>query len=400
MDAGSVLIHAPFGRDAQLTAEVLSEARLKPVICDTFDEFCGRIGENGGAGLVVEEALTVDALQELSEILERQPSWSDFPLIVLARGRDSGMVQWLSLNELSSIGHAILLDRPVRTETLISAVQVALRSRRRQFELALNIAERAEAKQRVTAALAVADEANRSKSNFLAAASHDLRQPFQAMRLYQQLLEQYVGNGPARHVLDLLGQSMDSGVELLNALLDVSTLEAGDVRPARSPISASQLVASVAADLSPLAKAKGLRLRWQTSPFMVRSDPVMLKRLLRNLVVNAVRYTDHGGVLIGCRRRGTSVRIEVWDTGIGIPEEKLGLIFEDFVQLGNEERDRSKGIGLGLAIVARMARLLDLPLSVHSRPGHGSVFGVTVPLAGATTRIRHRVRFALANTIG
>ena len=330
--------------------------------------------------LVVEEALTGSALPLLSETLARQPRWSDFPVIVLARGRDSGMRQWLTLNELSSIGHAILLERPVRTETLVSAVQVALRSRRRQFELAVNLAEREEAERRVKLAHAGADLANRSKSNFLAAASHDLRQPFQAMRLYQQLLEQYVRESQARVVLDLLGRSMDSGEELLNALLDVSTLETGDVRPTRSTISASQLVASVAADLAPLAQAKGLRLRGRNCPFMVRSDPVMLKRLLRNLVVNAVRYTDQGGVLIGCRRRGPSIRIEVWDTGIGIAQDKLGLIFEDFVQLGNEERDRSKGIGLGLAIVARMARLLDLPLSVHSRPGHGSVFAVAVPL--------------------
>jgi signal transduction histidine kinase len=382
-EAGSVLIHAPFGRDALLAKQTLEEAGIRAEICETFTQFCGRIGQGADMALVVQEALIGPSLQLLSDTLSRQPRWSDFPLIVLAQGGASVDAPWLSLGELGSIGHAIMLERPVRVETLVSAVRVALRSRRRQYELARNLAELQEAERRIRQAHAQAERANMSKTVFLASASHDLRQPFQAMRLYQQLLEQMIHEEGPRKVLTLLGQSMDSGEELLNALLDVSTLEAGNVRPAQERVIVSELIASVIGDLAPLAEAKGLVLRGRPCLHVVRSDPVMLKRLVRNLVVNAVRYTNKGGVLIGCRLQdGGALRIEVWDTGIGIADDMLDLIFEDFVQLGNDERDRSKGMGLGLAIVTRMARLLGHKITVKSRPGRGSVFAVTVPLAG------------------
>ncbi|HYE49381.1 MAG TPA: ATP-binding protein, partial [Azospirillaceae bacterium] len=244
-------------------------------------------------------------------------------------------------------------------------------------ERARALAEQAGAE--AEAARRQAERANAAKTKFLAAASHDLRQPFQSMRLFHHLL---TGDPPPERRADALarlGEAMEAGEELLNALLDVSTLEAGQVTPKPQPVALEEVVAAEASQFAALAAEKGLRLRVAACRGAVMTDPILLKRMLRNLVANAVRYTERGGILVGCRRRGDRWRIEVWDTGIGIPEGQVRAIFEDFHQLGNPERDRSRGLGLGLSVVDRMARLLDHPVEVRSRPGRGSCFSISVP---------------------
>jgi len=226
-----------------------------------------------------------------------------------------------------------------------------------------------------------AEQANAAKSRFLAAASHDLRQPFQAMRLYHFLLEQGLADERAREVHRQLGTAMESGESLLNALLDVSTLESGTVQPRLADMAVRDLIAAKLAEVQPAAAAKGLHLRSRACDMVVRSDPLLLGRILGNLLANAVRYTERGGVLVACRRRAGALRIEVWDTGAGIPPEQLETVFEEFVQLGNPARDPGRGLGLGLSVVRRTAHLLGHPLDVRSVPGRGSCFAVTVPLA-------------------
>ncbi|HYH23407.1 MAG TPA: sensor histidine kinase [Azospirillum sp.] len=226
-----------------------------------------------------------------------------------------------------------------------------------------------------------AERANAAKSRFLAAASHDLRQPFQAMRLYHFLLDQGLADERARDIHRQLGTAMESGESLLNALLDVSTVESGTVQPRLADMPVRDLVAAKLAEVRLAADAKGLRLRSRACGATVRSDPLLLGRILGNLLANAVRYTGRGGVLVACRRRAGALRIEVWDTGAGIPPEQLETVFEEFVQLGNPARDHSQGRGLGLSVVRRTARLLGHPLEVRSVPGRGSCFAITVPLA-------------------
>jgi signal transduction histidine kinase len=162
--------------------------------------------------------------------------------------------------------------------------------------------------------------------------------------------------------------------------LDVSVLESGIVKPSPADVAIAPLLDDVLQEWRGPAADKGLSLRLVGCGAMVRSDPALLRRVIRNLVSNAVRYTDEGGVLVGCRRRGDSLRIEVWDTGIGIPADQLQVVFEDFYQIGNPERDRANGLGLGLSVVDRAAHLLGHQITVTSRPGTGSMFAVTVPL--------------------
>ncbi|MGE5515944.1 MAG: NahK/ErcS family hybrid sensor histidine kinase/response regulator [Bacteroidota bacterium] len=226
-----------------------------------------------------------------------------------------------------------------------------------------------------------AERANMAKTKFLAAASHDLRQPVQAIFFFTSVLAHKLRGHAAKPVLDDLQSSLEGLNVLLDSLLDVSKLDAGLIAPKQTGFSVGAILDRIAADFAPVAREKGLRLRVVPCSAVVRSDPALLARIIQNLVANAVRYTPRGAVLLGCRRHGQQIDIQVWDTGIGIPAERTKDIFEEFTQLGNPERDRSQGLGLGLAIVDRLARLLNHNLHVVSQPGRGSVFSVTVPLA-------------------
>ncbi|MCR6630852.1 MAG: ATP-binding protein [Magnetospirillum sp.] len=229
---------------------------------------------------------------------------------------------------------------------------------------------------------AAARQAVAAKARFLAAASHDLRQPFQAMRFFHSVLADHAVHPAARRASDMLERALTAGEQLLNALLDISTLDAGTVQVKPQRFDMGELVEQLAAEFRPEAEGKGLRFLVRRSRFEVESDPLLIARIVRNLLANAIHYTRRGGVLLAARRRGGTVRLEVWDTGFGIPQDQLAEIFEEFHQLENPERDRARGLGLGLAIVRRLARLLGTPVKVHSRLGRGSVFSVSLPLAG------------------
>jgi PAS domain S-box-containing protein len=225
-----------------------------------------------------------------------------------------------------------------------------------------------------------AERADAAKTRFLAAASHDLRQPLQAMRLLMEVLAaRLAGTGEApvvAHAIDALEGSED----LLRSLLDLSTLQAGTVRAETRDFALGGMLDRLAEECRPQAEAKGLDLRVMRSSAVVRSDPVLLQRILRNLLVNAIRYTERGRVLIGVRRARGAVRILVVDTGPGIPEDKIELVFEEFYQIGNQARNRVEGLGLGLSIVRKTAELLGHELWAASRLGVGSAFSVAVPL--------------------
>ncbi|MEK9804379.1 MAG: ATP-binding protein, partial [Curvibacter sp.] len=205
-----------------------------------------------------------------------------------------------------------------------------------------------------------AETATRAKSRFLAAASHDLRQPIHALGMFVARLAQLPHDRETRHLIGNLEASVRAMQDLLDALLDISRLDADAVRVQLQPVPLAPLFEQLRGALMPVATDKGLRLRVRDSALWVQSDPTLLHRILLNLVSNALRYTGHGGVLVGCRRSrgGSHVWIEVWDTGVGIAPEHQQDIFREFYQIGNPERDRSKGLGLGLNIVDRTARLL------------------------------------------
>lgn len=247
--------------------------------------------------------------------------------------------------------------------------------------------------------------ADRAKTRFLAAASHDLRQPIHALSLFISTLAALAAKGDvraadARGLAGKIKSVAASLAGLLNALLDVSKLDAGIVTPAKEPISLDCLFRDLHAEFAGVAKENGLEWRVVGTSAWVHSDPMMLKRILGNLLSNAFRYTRKGGVLLGCRRRGETVEIQVIDTGIGIPGDQQQAVFDEFVQLHNPERDREKGLGLGLSIVRRIAHLLGHAIRLASEPGRGSTFSVTLPLISPPLAVPKVERPALQTSLG
>jgi len=239
-----------------------------------------------------------------------------------------------------------------------------------------------EAQKGLVLAKVAAENANAAKSRFLAAASHDLRQPLQALGLYLEILRQKL---PADDVsvmryIDICVANLTG---LLSNLLDLSKLDAGVIEPKPAVFPVCQALDTMLANFTEVAREKGLRLRMVPSRLHIRTDPVMFERIIGNLVSNAIRYTQEGGIVLGCRHRAGRVWLEVTDTGIGIPPDKLDAIFEDFYQLNNAERSREKGSGLGLAIVRREAQLLGLEIRVSSIPNRGSTFALELPLVAS-----------------
>ncbi|VVC83589.1 ATP-binding protein [Sideroxydans sp. CL21] len=225
-----------------------------------------------------------------------------------------------------------------------------------------------------------AERANFDKSRFLAAASHDLRQPMHALGLFIGELHSRLDTQEQHKIANKVEESVEALSSLLDSLLDISKLDAGIVIPQIQSVDIDAMTKRLAQDFVTVAQRKNITLRFHSISAMVMSDPVLLERILLNLLSNAIRYTPQNGtVLLACRLRSDNVRIEIRDNGIGIPPEEQQNVFHEFVQLENSARDRSKGIGLGLAIVDRLSRLLHHPLTLRSAPGQGSTFSITVP---------------------
>ncbi|HLN22956.1 MAG TPA: PAS domain S-box protein, partial [Patescibacteria group bacterium] len=245
-----------------------------------------------------------------------------------------------------------------------------------------DITERKRSDEALRAAKDEAERANLAKSKFLASASHDLRQPVQALVFFTSALESKVENSSANLLVGDLKGSLEALSTLLDALLDVSRLDAGVVTPEEANVSLSIILDRLAADITPQAAAKGVEMRVVQTSAIIRTDAMLFGRIVQNLISNAVKYTQTGRVLVGCRNPGANLRVEVWDTGIGIPHDRLDDIFQEFYQIGNYERDRAQGLGLGLAIVQRLSKLLNCHVSVRSVEGKGSMFAIDAPLVG------------------
>lgn len=221
-----------------------------------------------------------------------------------------------------------------------------------------------------------AEKAYQANNRFLAAASHDLRQPLHALTLYLEPLVTELQNQRQHNLAHKAKQSAFSLTELLNAILDISRLDVNAITPNIQSVNISQIFEQLKIELTPQFQDKNLVLRVHPLAIWVKTDAVFAKRLLRNLLVNAWRFSQTGGVLLGARKRKGKLFVQVWDTGIGIAESELKNIFSEYVQLNNPERDRNKGLGLGLSIVQRLAQLLNLELDVRSRQNKGTVFSV------------------------
>jgi len=231
-------------------------------------------------------------------------------------------------------------------------------------------------------AKSTAEDANISKTRFLAAASHDILQPLNAARLYVTSLVERQNGGEDSRLVENIDESLEAIEEILGALLDISRLDAGAMTPAITSFKMADLMRSLEIEFAPSARAKGLELIFVPCSLPVDSDRLMLRRLLQNFISNAIKYTPQGRVLVGCRRRGQSLQIGVHDTGVGIPVLKRGEIFKEFHRLEQGARI-ARGLGLGLSIVERLARVLDHGIAIDANASGGSVFSVTVPTAAA-----------------
>ena len=318
-------------------------------------------------------------------------------LLMLVALALTGVLAWRLSNRLAGqlrhvgqvVGRLACDDLTVRTQlplpgevgTLAAGVNdmaEALQTHRSELEKRIR-----EATADLAAKKDTAERANQAKSRFFAAASHDLRQPLHALSLFVAALKARNHQPETQTLIDNIEASTATMELLFNALLDISRLDAGTIEahPVHFPL--QKMLLDLSHQFSALAAEKHLRLRFRPCDVTLYSDPLLIERILVNLIANAIRYTDDGGVLVACRRRGRIVRLSVIDTGRGIPVDQQESVFQEFVQLHNPARDRSKGLGLGLAIVSRLGRLLGHRVDLRSRPGHGSMFSIDVPSGDA-----------------
>jgi len=274
---------------------------------------------------------------------------------------------------LSSAERVLSAQFTILVQSLCALVLAALFAERRR-----HVAVLMDREARLRDALKAAQNADRAKSGFLTAASHDLRQPLQTLNLLQAALKPRLLDGESRSLLAGIERSVDVMNGMLISLLDIHRIEAGTLRPSIAEFAVNDVFDSVARDFLKPTTEKGLEWRLVRSEIWIKSDRRVLEEMIRNLLSNAVRYTDHGRILVGCRRTGDKVRIEVWDSGVGIMGEQIPRIFEEHYQVS--ENAQLGGFGLGLAIVQRLAKLLDHRIDVQSTPGKGSGFSIEVPL--------------------
>ena len=287
------------------------------------------------------------------------------------RSMGTGMELWAQKADGEEIPVEISLSPIATREGMHVAAAVRDISARKQIETALRVAKEA------------AERANETKSRFLAAASHDLRQPLQALRMHLTGLAA-ADDGAMRDAIGVrMGHAINGLADILDTLLDIARLDMDQVRPTLERIPLDDLLGDLVEQFEPVAREKGVALHVVPGRMAVTSDRGLLVRILSNLIANAVQHAGEGRVMVCCRRRGARARIEVRDSGPGIPDEAQEAIFDEYVQIGNPERRRKQGLGLGLSIVRRLAALLDHTVSLRSAPGRGSTFAVDVPLAAS-----------------
>ena len=398
---GRVAIHAPTGRDGALAVELLGRWGLDAMHCADVDELCAAIGSGIGVVVIAEEALTPRTQDCLFSALEAQPSWSDVPLIVLTAEGELSRSITRGIEAVAERGNVILLERPIRVSMLVTAVRSALRARERQFEIRDYLAERERLLESERAARADAEEANRSKSRFLAVMSHELRTPLNAIAGYSDLLDLGIHGELSEAQREALRRIQKSERHLLGLIEDVLTyarVETGQLKFDLTEADTLELVTTTEALVAPQILARGLRLDLSgcEKGMLVEVDRDKTQQILVNLVANAIKFTPPGGTIaIACVGEREVVRLTVTDTGIGIPADKLGTIFEPFVQVDTRLTRTHEGVGLGLAISRDLARGMGGDLTVDSRFGKGSCFTLTLRrVAKPTPRLHLEVASA------
>ena len=381
---GRILVVAPTGKDAALTSSFLASAGVEARVCTDAESVVAEIGDGAAALLLTEESLANDAVGSLAAGLNAQPRWSDLPILIVTQpGAGSPVVQ----HAVARLGNVTVLERPIRLATLISAVRTALRARQRQYEIREYIAER----ELHEAALS---EANVRKDEFLAMLAHELRNPLAPIRnsLHVLQLTREAGAADPR-VLEMMERQVGHMVRLVDDLLEVSRITRGKITLQIERLELAAVLRAAVEASRPHVEAAGHRLEvgYPPATAVVEGDPVRLAQVFSNLLNNAAKYTRPGGrIAMSTRVDDDRVVVSVRDNGVGIPAEKLPLVFEMFTQLDSQVGRTQSGLGIGLALVKNLVELHEGTVEARS-DGHekGSEFIVRLPRANG-----HRPRQA------
>jgi len=386
-DAGRVLIFAPIGRDASLTAELLSRAGIACQVCHAMNDVCIELARGAGAILLTEEALADPRLDDLADALASQPPWSDISILLFA-GSDRSQASLRTLHKLEVLRNVTLLDRPIRTAAVISTVRAALRGRQRQYELRDTLV----ALQR---ARLDAEHANRLKDEFLATVSHELRTPLNAILGWVAMLRQ-ARFEPTRvaSILEIVERNAKAQAQLIADVLDISRMISGRVKLELTPVSLARVILDAVDSVRPGAAARAIDLKLDVDEGPVaNADPDRLQQVVWNLLSNACKFTPEGGRIdVALRASRTHATITVADTGVGISSDFLPHVFDRFRQAEQGFTRSHGGLGLGLAIVKQLVEMHGGEATARSDgPSKGATFDVRLPLARTIPR-EHRVR--------
>jgi signal transduction histidine kinase len=385
--AQHVAIHAPTGRDAPLAVSLLERWGIHALECPDMTAMCEAIAAGVAVLLIAEEALTESSRQALVGSLARQPSWSDVPIIILTAEGELSRKIARGIEAVADRGNVMLLERPVRVATLVTAIRSALRARFRQYEIRDHLTERETLLASERRAREEAEQANRAKSEFLAVMSHELRTPLNAIGGYAELIELGVHGdvtGEQREALRRIKQSERHLLGLINGVLNYARVETGNVHYDIADIPLDELVQGAETLVAPQVLARNLTLRLGLCEGNVklRADREKVSQIVLNLLSNAIKFTPKGGrIEVDCGSSAKTVWIRVSDTGSGIPANKLQRIFEPFIQVDSRLTRTQDGVGLGLAISRDLARGMGGDLTVQSILGKGSRFELTLPRA-------------------
>jgi signal transduction histidine kinase len=405
-DRARVALLTPTGADGEVTQRVLGKAGFNGYLCADVTAAANAIADDVVALVVAEEALNAPARTRLFEALQQQPQWSDVPVIVLAGQRGPGETLSPELEELTMRANVTVLERPVRVATLVTTLRSAERARRRQFELRRHLEQRHEAEEtlreseaRLRLAMREAEDANRAKTEFLTTMSHELRTPLNAIGGYAQLLSLGI-RGPLsdeqRQDLERIDKSQRHLLSLINDILNFAKLEAGRVDFEIEAVPVAAVLASIEPLVMPQLREKQIRYddHRQGCDAVVLGDEEKVRQVLLNLLSNAIKFTQPGGAIdVACESVDDTVSIIVADTGVGIAREKLGAIFEPFVQVGRRLGSTHEGTGLGLSISRNLARGMGGDLVAESEIGQGARFTLLLrraPTVTSSTQISSR----------